>query len=74
MKFKSGKETQIGSFEVWGLELGEEMKSGRDLSHKNGEHRKEETLLEYYTLTAGVVTEQSGDKSLVAGPVMCLSI
>lgn len=51
------------------------MKSGRDLSHKNGEHRKEETLFEYYySLTAGVVTEQSGDKSLVAGPVMCLSI
>ena len=59
---------------VWGLEWGEEMKSGRDLSHKNREDRKEETLLECYTLTAGVATEQTGDKSFVAGPVMCLSI
>lgn len=50
------------------------MKSGRDLSHKNGEDRKQQTLLECYTLIAGVATEQAGDKSLVAGPVMCLSI
>lgn len=56
------------------MEWGEEMKSGRDLSHKNREDRKEETLLECYTLTAGVATEQTGDKSFVAGPVMCLSI
>ena len=50
------------------------MKSGRDLSHKNQEDRKEETLLDCYTLTAGVATEQAGDKSFVAGPIMCLSI
>lgn len=44
------------------------MKSGRDLSHKNGEDRKEQTLLECYTLIAGVATEQAGDKIICGRP------
>ena len=53
------------SFEDGGVGGGG-MKSGRDLSQKNGK--------EGYTLTAAVATEQAGDKSFVAGPIMCLSI
>lgn len=39
------------------------------LSQRNGKRRKDEPIVECYTLVAGEATEEAGDRSFMAGPI-----